>query len=162
MYCPLCRQELVTGLVGDRSRLMCPSDECDYVKWDNPIPVVAAIVELDGEIVLTRNKGWPEKWYGLVAGYLERGETPDEAVLREVHEELGLSGEIADFVGYYSFHKRNQLILAFHVTTTGEITLGDELEDAKLVEPEDVRPWKIGTGPALRDWLKSRGIESVS
>ena len=162
MYCPMCRQELVTGLVGGRSRLVCPSDECDYVKWDNPIPVVAAIVELGGRIVLTRNKGWPEKWYGLVAGFLERGETPDEAVLREVNEELGLSGEIADFIGYYSFHKRNQLILAFHVTTTGEITLGDELEDAKLVEPEDVRPWKIGTGPALRDWLKSRGIESVS
>ena len=159
MYCPLCRQELVTGHIGGRDRSVCPSDECDYVKWDNPIPVVAAVVEVDGRIVLTRNKGWPEKWYGLVAGFLERGETPDAGVLREVREELGLSGEIADFVGYYSFHRQNQLILAFHVTAAGEITLGDELEDARLVAPEEVRPWKIGTGPALRDWLDNKGIQ---
>ncbi len=162
MYCPLCRQELVTDLVDGRSRLVCPAGECGYVKWDNPIPVVAAIVELDGRIVLTRNKGWPEKWYGLVAGYLERGETPEQAVLREVDEELGLSAEIVDFVGYYSFYERNQLILAFHVMAAGEIALGDELEDARLVAPEEVRPWKIGTGPALRDWLKNRGIERPS
>ena len=160
MYCPLCRQELVTGHIGGRDRSVCPSGECDYVKWDNPIPVVAAIVELDGHIVLTRNKGWPEKWYGLVAGFLERGETPEAGVLREVREELGLSGEIAAFVGYYSYHQRNQLILAFHVTAAGEITLGDELEDARLVAPEEVRPWKIGTGPALRDWLNTKGIQN--
>jgi len=158
MYCPMCRKELVTGPVGGRSRLVCTSDECDYVKWENPIPVVAAIVELNGRIVLTRNKGWPEKWSGLVAGFLEKSETPEEAVLREVHEELGLSGEIVDFVGYYSFHGRNQLILAFHVKAVGEITIGEELADAWLVAPEEVRPWKIGTGPALRDWLKSRGV----
>jgi NAD+ diphosphatase len=162
MYCPLCRQELVTGHIGGRDRSVCPSDECDYVKWDNPIPVVAAIVELNGKIVLTRNKGWSERWYGLVAGFLECGETPEKAVLREIQEELGLAADIADFVGYYSFFERNQIILAFHVLAEGEITLGDELADAWLVEPEEVHPWKIGTGPALRDWLKGRGIRSVT
>ncbi len=159
MYCPMCRQELVTSQVGGRDRLICSSDGCDYIKWDNPVPVVAAIVELDGRIILIRNKSWPEKWSGLVAGFLESGETPDEAVLREVREELGLTGEIEDFVGYYSFFERNQLILAFHVSAVGEITLGDELADAWLVEPKEVRPWKIGTGPALRDWLRCKDVE---
>lgn len=125
--------------------------------WDNPTPVVAAIVELDGKVVLTRSKGWPEKWHGLVAGFLEKGETPEDSVLREVKEELGLDGQIVDFVGYYSFTLRNQLILAFHVQAEGEIILGEELESVKLVRPEEVRPWKLGTGPALKDWLTAMG-----
>jgi NADH pyrophosphatase NudC (nudix superfamily) len=127
------------------------------VYWDNPTPVVAAIVELDGKVVLTRSKGWPEKWHGLVAGFLEKGETPEDCVLREVKEELGLDGQIVDFVGYYSFTQRNQLILAFHVQAKGEIILGEELESVKLVRPDEVRPWKLGTGPALKDWLTARG-----
>ncbi len=36
-----------------------------------PIPVVAAIVELDGMVILARNRLWPEKMFGLVTGFLE-------------------------------------------------------------------------------------------
>jgi ADP-ribose pyrophosphatase YjhB (NUDIX family) len=126
------------------------------VFWDNPTPVVAAVVELDGDVVLVRQKTWPEKWLGLVTGFLEKGETPEEAVLRELDEELGLQGEIVSFIGYYSFVQLNQLILAFHVQARGEISLGEELEVYKCIPPEKVRPWKLGTGPALRDWLEKR------
>ncbi len=152
-FCPICASELIQADVDGRPRLKCSSTACDYVHWDNPTPVVAAIVELDGEVVLTRSKGWPENWFGLVAGFLERDETADAAVLREVREELGLDGEIVRFVGYYSFFERNQLILAFHVRAEGEIVIGDELEAVKRVPPEELRPWSRGTGPALRDWL---------
>jgi NAD+ diphosphatase len=157
-YCPLCRFELALVEVDGRSRLRCTSASCDFVHWENPTPVVAAIVEHNDCIVLTRNKGWPEKWFGLVAGFLEKGETPDTAVLREVKEELGLDGEIISFVGYYSFFERNQLILAFHVQAQGEIQVGEELKEIKLIPPEKVRPWSMGTGPALRDWLVSQQI----
>lgn len=155
-FCPQCGQKLVLADVDGRERLKCTSDSCDFVHWDNPTPVVAAIVEMDDCIVLTRNKGWPEKWFGIVAGFLEKGETPDEAILREVTEELGLKGEIISFVGYYSFIERNQLILAFHVQAQGEIQMGEELEQVKLVPIDKVRPWPMGTGPALRDWLETR------
>jgi len=153
-FCPHCATPLVTADINGDSRLKCPS--CDFVHWDNPIPVVAAIVEHEGKVILTRNKGWPEKWVGIVAGFLEKNETPEQGVLREVKEELGLDGEIVSFVGHYAFEMRNQIIFAYHIRVEGEIVLGDELESIKAIPPEQVRPWSLGTGPALKDWLSSR------
>jgi NADH pyrophosphatase NudC (nudix superfamily) len=143
--------ELVTEELEGTKRQKCPA--CDFVHWDSPIPVVAAIVEHEGKVILTRNKGWPEKWLGIVAGFLEKGETPEQGVLREVKEELGLDGEIVSFVGHYAFKLRNQVIFAYHVQIEGKIKLGEELESIKALPPEEVRPWDIGTGPALKDWL---------
>ncbi|MBN1453360.1 MAG: NUDIX domain-containing protein [Anaerolineales bacterium] len=153
-FCPQCATPLVTAEIDGILRQKCPA--CDFVFWDNPIPVVAAIVEHEGKVILTRNKGWPEKWLGIVAGFLEKGESPENGALREVQEELGLEGEIVSFVGHYPFELRNQIIFAYHVRAEGEITLGDELESIKAVPPEEVRPWDIGTGPALKDWLAAR------
>ena len=155
-FCPKCAAELITRPVGGKDRQACPS--CDYVFWEDPTPVVAAIVEIDGKVALTRAKGWPEKWRGLVAGFLEKGETPEAGVLREVREELGLDGRIVAFLGLYSFFEMNQLILAFHVQAEGTVTPGEELESVKMVPPEEIRPWSLGTGPPLKDWLRSRGI----
>lgn len=153
-FCPQCAATLVTTEVDGRARTRCPA--CDFVHWENPVPVVAAIVEHQGKVILTRNKGWPEKWLGIVAGFLEPGETPPQGALREVEEELGLRGEIVAFVGHYPFELRNQIICAYHVRAEGEIILGDELESIKAVPPEQVRPWSLGTGPALKDWLAGR------
>ena len=91
-----------------------------------------------------------------MTGFLEKGETPEEATLREVKEELGLEGNIASFVGYYSFFQMNQIILAFHVKATGAITLGNELAEYKSLHPDRVRPWNFGTGLAVKDWLEKR------
>jgi len=118
--------------------------------------VVAAIVEVDGAVILARNKSWPEKMYGLITGFLEAGETPDQAILREVQEELSLNAPTAHFVGNYAFFEMNQLILAYHVPARGNIILGAELADIKRVPVERLKPWTIGTGPAVRDWLASR------
>jgi NAD+ diphosphatase len=153
-FCPQCATPLVTAEVDGSSRLKCPS--CNFVHWDNPVPVVAAIVEHEGKVILTRSKGWPEKWLGIVAGFLETGETPETGVLREVREELGLEGEIVSFVGHYPFKLRNQIIFTYHVRAQGEIRLGEELESIKALPPEEVRPWDLGTGPALKDWLANR------
>ena len=76
--------------------------------------------------------------------------------MRELREELGLEGEIVSFIGYYTFFHMNQLILAFHILAQGEIELGSELESYKHVPPEELRPWSLGTGPALKDWLAAR------
>jgi NADH pyrophosphatase NudC (nudix superfamily) len=123
---------------------------------NNPVPVVCVIVELDGRIVLCHKKGMPETWFGIVAGFLEKGETPEQAVLREVEEELGLKGEIVAYIGYYSFFMANQLILAYHVKAQGVISIGSELDAVKQVLPEDIKPWPHGTGPAVKDWLERR------
>lgn len=160
-YCPQCGSELTIAEIDGKARQRCPMASCDYVLWNNPTPVVAAIVELDGMVVLVRNKRWPEKVLGLVTGFLEAGETPEAAILREVREELDLEGRIAGFVGYYSFFEMNQLILAFHVEAQGKAVVGQELAEIKFVSPDRLRPWSFGTGPAIRDWLEGREVSKV-
>lgn len=157
-YCPQCTQPLASAELGGAARLVCPDADCGYVHWNNPVPVVAAVVEHDGEIVLTRSRGWPEGMFGLVAGYLEAGETPETGILREVAEELGLTGQVAAFIGHYAFPEKNQLLLCYHVQAAGELRVGEELAEIRRVAPERLRPWTRGTGPAVRDWLIARGL----
>ncbi len=152
---------LVTREIDGRLREACQSDSCPFVLWDNPTPVVAAIVEHEGDVILVRNVGWPEKIFALVSGFLEKGETPDDAIVREVKEELGMDARVESFIGYYSFIERNQLILAFHLIAGGTISLGEELQEFKRVAPEKLRPWPFGTGPAVRDWLMKKGISHL-
>lgn len=155
-YCPLCGKGLTKNTVDGKEVLCCLWNDCGYVFWDNPIPVVAAIVETDGKVILARNKEWPEKIFGLITGFLEKGEAPEAAVKREVKEELGLDSETAELVGVYSFIERNQLIIAYHLSATGEIKLGDELAEIKSIPIDKLKPWPFGTGHAVRDWLERR------
>ncbi|MBW2284205.1 MAG: NUDIX hydrolase [Deltaproteobacteria bacterium] len=155
-FCPVCGSDLIDLEIDGVQRRACGAEGCDHVFWDNPTPVVAAIVEREGQVILVRNKGWPDKMFGLVTGFLEKGETPDEGVLREVDEELGLKGRVERFIGYYSFYHMNQLILAFHIKAEGRIELGDELDEFKAMPPERLKPWRFGTGYAVSDWLKYR------
>jgi NADH pyrophosphatase NudC (nudix superfamily) len=152
----MCAEALIEVQIENKSRLACPRDKCDYVFWDNPIPVVAAIIEHDGGVILARNKAWPPKMFGVITGFLEKGETCEEGVLREVKEELGLVTRDLDFIGVYSFNEQNQLILAYHIVAEGSIELGEELAEIKHVPTDKLRPWPFGTGLALRDWLETK------
>jgi len=156
-FCPRCGTALQSADHGGLQRQACAAQGCGFVQWDNPTPVVAAVVEHDGRIVLARNRLWPEKMFALITGFLERNEVPHEAVLREVEEELGLKAQRASFIGHYSFERMNQLIIAFHVPAEGEIKLGEELVEWKYVELDKARYWPAATGLALRDFLRSRG-----
>jgi ADP-ribose pyrophosphatase YjhB (NUDIX family)/protein tyrosine phosphatase (PTP) superfamily phosphohydrolase (DUF442 family) len=157
-FCPRCAKPLETVEYDGVTRQRCPDKACGFVHWNNPVPVVAAVIEHEeGRVLLARNKLWPEKFFGLVTGFLEKDENPAEGVLREVKEEVGLDGRIEGFVGHYGFHQMNQLIIAFHVKAQGPITLNHELAEYKLLPPEKVRPWPSGTGYAMRDWLIARG-----
>ena len=102
-FCPRCAGPLEPFEHEARTRLRCADTACGYVHWDNPVPVVAAIIEHEGQVLLARNAAWPDKMYGLITGFLERGEEPSEAVLREVAEETGLKGELVGLVAeiYY-------------------------------------------------------------
>ena len=140
---------------GERERPTCPN--CGFIHYDNPDPVVAALVEHEGDVILARNEAWPETWFGLISGFLERGETPEDATLREVKEELGLDGDIVALIGVYAFFERNQVIVAYHVRATGTIHLGDELAAVRRVPPGELKPWPVGTGHAVRDWLRTHG-----
>ena len=106
-FCPRCATPLTPGEHGGRTRFGCPVPDCGFVHWDNPTPVVAAIVEHDDDhVILVRSHGWPAKLFGLVTGFLERDETPEDGVVREVREELGLASEVIGPAGVFPFFVR--------------------------------------------------------
>lgn len=157
-FCPSCAAPLADRIVDREPRRAC-SAGCGFVHYENPTPVVAAVVEHEGALVLARNRAWPRTFYGLITGFLERAESPDQCVVREVKEELDLTAATPTLIGVYPFERMNQVIVAYHVPATGAITLNEELDDFKHVPFERCRVWPSGTGLALRDWLRSRGYE---
>ncbi len=145
---------------GPTTRLRCAS--CGWTHWNNPTPVLAAVIELvdrDGHVLLARNAAWPGKFYGLVTGFMEAGETPEAGVAREVVEETSLVVGQVSLIGVYEFLRMNQVIIAYHVQASGSVVLSPELVDYRVIAPERVKCWPAGTGKALADWLVSRGFE---
>jgi NADH pyrophosphatase NudC (nudix superfamily) len=150
--CGFCGGAL-SPIEGKPGQRLCASG-CGETTYLSPVPVVAAIVEHPTGIVLVRSHGWPDDWYGLVTGFLEPDESPQEAILREVREELSVEGAVAALIGAYAFPPMNQVIIAFHVHVQGHVALDrGELADFKFVQRRDLVPWDFGTGPAVRDFL---------
>ena len=160
-FCPQCATPL--ALIsqmedgGDKVRLRCTA--CDYTHWNNPTPVLAGIVEVDGQILLARNAAWPGKMYALITGFMEAGETPQEGIAREIAEETNLVTDELKLVGVYDFQRMNQIIVAYHAVCHGEVRLSPELVDYRLYDFDQVKCWPSGTGYALADWLRTQGHE---
>jgi len=145
---------------GPKSRLRCPA--CGWTLWNNPTPVLAAVVECvdrGGKVLLARNAAWTGRMFALITGFMEAGETAEQGIAREVLEETALVAEAVELIGVYDFQRMNQVIIAYHVRASGEIRLSPELVEYKLLDPPDLRCWQAGTGLALADWLRRRGIE---
>jgi NAD+ diphosphatase len=163
-YCPQCATPLTLieqiEDAGPMTRLRCPA--CDFTHWNNPTPVLAAVVECtdrDGRVLLARNAAWTHRMFALITGFMEAGETPEDGIRREVAEETGLTVDALALIGVYDFQRMNQVIVAYHAQARGEIRLSPELAEYKLFAPEQLRCWRAGTGYALADWLRSRGHE---
>jgi len=163
-FCPLCATPLVwhTQLEdgGEKQRLRCSA--CGWTHWNNPTPVLAAIVEDgDGRVLLARNAAWPPQMFGLITGFMEAGESPQKGVVREVKEETNLDALETGLIGAYEFLRMNQVIIAYHVRVQGQVRLSPELLDYRWYAPQAIKCWPSGTGYALADWLRSRGHEPV-
>ena len=160
-FCPQCATalELIAQMEdgGEKQRLRCPS--CHWTHWDNPTPVLAAIVQYDDKILLARNAAWTHKMYALITGFMEAGESPQDGIKREIKEETNLDAHELTLVGAYEFLRMNQVIIAYHARCTGEVKLSPELVDYKLMGYDQVKCWPRGTGFALADWLRTKGYE---
>lgn len=162
-YCPLCATPLamipLQEDAGRVERLRCPS--CHFTHWNNPVPVLAAIIEYQGKVLLARNAAWSQKMFALITGFMEAGESPEAGMAREIKEETNLDTVSLQLVGVYDFQQMNQLIIAYHALCEGELRLSPELVDWRLYQPDELKCWPAGTGHALADWLRSRGHEPV-
>jgi NAD+ diphosphatase len=160
-FCPECAAELalVTQAEdgGDKARLRCTV--CGFTHWNNPTPVLAAVVEVDGKVLLARNAAWPGKRFALITGFMEAGESPEEGIAREIAEETNLQTQALKLIGVYDFQRMNQVIIAYHAVCGGDVKLSPELLEYRLLALEDIKCWPTGTGYALAEFLRSRGHE---
>ena len=160
-FCPSCAHPLaaISQLEdgGAKTRLRCTA--CGWTHWNNPTPVLAAVVEFQGKILLARNAAWSGKMFALITGFMEAGESAAEGITREIKEETNLDASAVSLIGVYDFHKMNQVIIAYHAICDGEVALSPELAEYKLYAFDKLKCWPSGTGYALADWLRGRGIE---
>lgn len=163
-HCPRCAGPLaqITQAEdgGPKARLRCAA--CGFTHWNNPTPVLAGVLECTdqgGQILLARNAAWPGRMFGLITGFMEAGETPEDGIRREIAEETALQADTLSLIGVYDFQRMNQIIIAYHAAVQGQVRLSPELAEYKLFTPETVRCWPAGTGYALADWLRGRGHE---
>lgn len=97
-YCPLCGSKLETSEAFVHGK--CPS--CGQTWYKNPSPTSTAIIIRDRKILLAKRAIDPKKgFWDIPGGFINEGETPEEALTREVKEELGVDIITAKYFGAY-------------------------------------------------------------
>ena len=113
---------------------------CGHVDYPSVYPAVIVRVEKDGKILLARHVQRSQEFFTCLAGYVEVGESLEDAVHREVREEVGIEVSDVRYVGSQHWPHPNQLMLAFAAKwTAGELRLqADELAEARWFDPADL------------------------
>ena len=142
-YCPLCAAPLQRGAIDGKERKYCPG--CGFIDYKNPLPVALAVPVKDGKFLLIKRGVPPLKGtWGSPSGFVEIGETPQEACLRELKEETGVSGEIVKLIGVDRIEDRevygDMLVIRYLVRVTGgELVPGkEEVEDARFFDVSEL------------------------
>ncbi len=124
-----------------KRHLLCPHCQKEVEAYRNPFPTVDLIIEIDDKIVLIRRKNPPLGW-ALPGGFVDYGESLEEAALREAQEETGLQVELVCQFYTYSAPDRDP---RFHTITTVYIAQAqgtpqgaDDAAEAGLFAPEDI------------------------
>ena len=104
-YCPHCAAPLVLRSDvedgGAKERLRCPA--CDFTHWNNPTPVLAAIVELGGRVLLARNAAWKNRMFGLITGFILLGDSWFQLLIAAG---LGIVLTQIAFLGHEAAHRQ--------------------------------------------------------
>ena len=158
-FCPRCGGTLVSRAAGHELRCT----QCDRAQFPRTDPaVIMAITSGEGDdeaILLGRNRAWPAGRWSTLAGFCEPGETLEDAVRREVHEEVGVHvGEVSYF-GSQPWPLPASLMLGFtgRAVSTDIDVDGAEIEEARWWTRDDVR----GGGPVRRARGAARHLDLV-
>ena len=149
----------------DERPILC--DRCGWRWYANPSPAAGTLVErpaADGDpsVLLLRRAVDPGigAWE-LPAGYLEAGESAEEAALRETREETGLDVQLLGVVGVYTSRAANAIstIYLARPLDPGQVALDSESSDHAWVRRREVADWlpRMAFGPmatALADWAE--------
>lgn len=116
----------------------CPACKASHFPRTDPVAIM--LVEHEGRILLGRNSRFPEKRYSALAGFIEPGETIEEAVAREVLEEVGVRVRDVQYVMNQPWPFPSQLMIACHSYADDDTLTIDETElaDARWYTREEV------------------------
>ena len=116
----------------------CSSCNAEHFPHIHPCAIV--LVKRGSELLLTRKAEWTPGRYGLVAGFLDFGESLEECAIREVKEETGIDICNVRYVGSQNWPFPAQLMAGFVADYAGgEIRVDPrELEDARWFGPDDL------------------------
>ena len=118
----------------------CTSDACKGEHYPRVDPVTIMLVEHDGKLLLGRQPRFPEGFYSALAGFVEPGESIEEAVKREVLEEAGIVARDVTYVASQPWPFPSSLMLGCHAFADDDtITIDEtELEDARWFTRDEV------------------------
>ncbi|MEC9022149.1 MAG: NAD(+) diphosphatase [Pseudomonadota bacterium] len=139
-FCGRCGGKTESRSAGHVRR--CSNPNCGSEHFPRTDPAVIMLVSYGEKVCLARKSDWPKDRFSVLAGFVEPGETPEGAVIREVKEEVGLA---VTNVRYHSAQPwpfpANLMLGYFAEAESDEISIDDiEIEEAKWVTREDLKP----------------------
>jgi 8-oxo-dGTP diphosphatase len=154
-FCPRCGGGLEKRSIKaiEPKRLVC--ETCSFIFYQDPKVVAGAIFTLNGGVVLLKRGVEPAmgKWV-FPGGYVDRGETVEEAALRETREESQLEIVIGSLLNVYSYPRSPNIIIVYAARIAGgKLAAGDESVEAATFLPGDI-PWDDLAFDSTRDALK--------
>ena len=157
-YCPICAAPLQTGMVEGKERKYCP--QCGFVDYKNPLPVALAVAVKGKRFLLIKRGIAPKKgMWGSPSGFIEIGETPEEACLRELKEETGVCGKIVRLI--VVARREDEEVYGDMLIVKYLVKVSDEKPTAGGNEVEDVRFFDIAELPSYYASLFRDVVEEV-
>jgi len=154
-YCAHCATP-TTQLPHERAK-RCPN--CGLVNYPRLSPAVIVLISRGEELLLARAPRFPAGMYGLIAGFVEPGESLEETVVREVREEVGIEVKDIRYFGSQPWPFPNSLMIGFTATyASGDVAIEpEELADAAWFSKHNLPqiPPKVSIARKLIDWFVS-------
>jgi NAD+ diphosphatase len=138
-HCPRCGAVTEPELAGHSRR--CVVDGSEHFPRLDPA-VIMLVTDPDDRCLLARNAMWPERRVSILAGFVEPGESAEQAVAREVHEETGITIVGARYVGSQPWPMPHSLMLGFRARATGSLEIrvdSDEIAEAHWFSRDELR-----------------------
>lgn len=148
-YCGGCGEKTVL----DKKDMMLICPECGQMHYPRIAPAIIVTINKSNQLLMAKHSYHKNFNYALIAGFVEPGESIEEAVKREVKEEVGIEIKNIKYLKSQSWPFPNSLMLGFEAEyDKGEINVdGEEIIEAKWFNPEEIE--KPSSDISISSWL---------